>query len=293
VLGLDVLVGDTYLLRGSPSTLFYEDSDNVYVVDPGHGRKRAKQLAREITRFGKPIIVFITHYHSDHFSLLAEGRLKGRVLATTVDEPAIRDPRIRVALTFGLPLPSGDPLLLYEAVSVNVDEVVDPGSSLGPLKLVPLPGHTLGQVGVLTPDGVLYAADSLFGDRVLDNYGVPYHFDPCMALDSLKRLLSFSSEIEYLVPSHGPVVSGDDIDRLVKANMDRLEGSWRLIEDMLAEPLSPGEIAGRLASAYKVDPSPSLMLLLETAVRGFLSCMRSHVQPFIDSGVLKWKIRAG
>ncbi|MCE4599424.1 MAG: MBL fold metallo-hydrolase [Desulfurococcales archaeon] len=290
-MSLDRLVGNTYLMRGSPSTLIYEDSESVYVIDPGHGRKRAKQLSKELVKMGKPLVIFITHYHSDHFSLLAGGRLKGRIIATNIDAPAIRDPRIRVALTFGLPLSSGDPLLLYEAVGIDVDETIDPQSSLGPLKLVFLPGHTPGQAGVLTPDGVLYAADSLFGDRVLDNYGVPYHFNPCMALDSLKHLLDISGEVNYLVPSHGPVVGGDGIKRLVEVNIGRLEDAWRLVREMLTTSLTISEIAGKLASSYGVEPSPSLLLLLETAVRGYISCMRDKVEAVIEEGVLKWRLK--
>ncbi len=290
-MALDKLGDNTYILRGSPSTLIYDDGDLVYIVDPGHGRKRAKQLSKHVDSFSKPHVILITHYHSDHYSLLSLGRLKGRIAASDIDEPAIRNARIRIALTFGLPLMADDPLLLYEASEVEVDVTVKPGSRLGPLKLIPLPGHTLGQIGVLSPDGILYAADSLFGDKVLGNYGVPYHLDPCMALESLKSLYKLVDSISALVPSHGPLASGDNMYRLIELNIERLEDAWRLISELLSEPLSISQLAGRLASNYNVDLSPPILLLLETAIRGYLACMRDQVEVVVEGAMLKWRLQ--
>ena len=284
------LASGSLLLKGSPSTLFHVDGDTVYIIDPGHGRKRAKQIRKEVEKLkASRVVAVVTHYHSDHIAGLAEGLDVDEVIAPSRDAPAIRDPLLRTSITFGLPLRSGDPLLLFKAPSVRVDTTIEPGGRIGGLEILDLSGHTPGQIGVLTPSGVLYAADSLFGPRVLDTYGVPYHLDPCMAADSLRRLLDMIDGVEALVPSHGPVARGEEARRLVEANLARVEEAWDRLLGILREPASIGEAAAALARHYGVEATPGLLLLLETAVRGYIACRRSEVEAVTsDRGVL-WR----
>ncbi|MCE4602112.1 MAG: MBL fold metallo-hydrolase [Desulfurococcales archaeon] len=286
-------IGDSLLLKGSPSTLFYRGDDTVYIVDPGHGKKRVKQIRKEIKGLdASRLISIITHYHSDHHSAISQGlrELLDKVMAPRLDAPAIRDPLIRVSLTFGMPLPSGDPLLPFHAPPIDVDEGLDPGTLLGSLEIVDLAGHTPGQVGILTPGGVLYAADSIFGPRVLDTYGVPYHFNPCRALKTLEWLRdSLGDRFEILVPSHGPLVRGGEAEALVESNLERVRGAGEALLDILSEPRSVGEAAYLLASRYSVSPSPERLMLIETAVKGYISCMRGTFEASAGTRGVMWR----
>ncbi|WP_062661432.1 MBL fold metallo-hydrolase [Aeropyrum camini] len=69
-MSLLTLAGDTMLLKGSPSTLLYKHGDTVFLVDPGHGKKRAKQLSKAVEKLGGEAVAIVTHFHSDHFSTL-------------------------------------------------------------------------------------------------------------------------------------------------------------------------------------------------------------------------------
>ncbi|MEB3860991.1 MAG: MBL fold metallo-hydrolase [Desulfurococcales archaeon] len=288
-----VEVGDSMLLKGSPSTLFYRAGDVVYVVDPGHGKKRVKQIRKEAGGLrASRLVAVVTHYHSDHHSAISQGLREHleKVVAPRLDEPAIRDPLIRVSLTFGIPLTSGDPLLPFHAPSVDVDEVLDPGARLDGLEIVDLSGHTPGQVGVLTPGGVLYAADSIFGPRVLDTYGVPYHFNPCRALRTLEWIRdNLGGRIEVLVPSHGLPARGGEAEALVDANLDRVRDAGDALLDILSEPRSVGEAAYMLASRYNVSPGPGMLMLVETAVKGYISCMRERFEASVGPRGVLWR----
>jgi glyoxylase-like metal-dependent hydrolase (beta-lactamase superfamily II) len=293
-LKLEMLADRTFLLRGSPATLFYVDEDAVYIVDPGHGRKRAKQLSRasaELSQGRLRVVVVVTHFHSDHLGVLAEGFESNSVIASSIDAIGVTDPGVRLLLTFGYPLSPDDSMLPFTAPPVEVTSTVRPGERVGPLSTVHLPGHTPGQLGVVTPSGILYAADSLFGEVVLQRYTVPYHAEACAALETLYKLRDLATSYEHVVPSHGPPVRGSDAERLVELNIKRVEEALEDLLDAAETPLSLSEAARHLASRYGSPEDPGMMALVEAATRGLLACLRRRglVEPVVDRGTLKWR----
>lgn len=284
------------ILRGSPSTLLASCDGEVYVVDPGHGRKRAKQVAREVSKLGAGRVTFVvTHFHSDHHTALAQGlldQLGGAVVAAPrLDAPAVRDPLLRVALTFGYPLPRGSRLLTYDPLPVRVDLELDPPARLGPLELLPLPGHTPGQVGVVAPDGTLYAADSLFGDRVLARYGAPYHFDPCTALDTLERLRDSLGRFEAVQPSHGPLAKAGEAEALVDANIKVVSELIDHVREALRRGYTLDEATRHVAKSMKAPGEPGLLLLVQATVRGAIACLqaRGEAEAAPEDGLIRWR----
>jgi len=286
------------IVKGSPSTLVWWCEGEIVVVDPGHGRKRAKQLLRKLREPGGRIVFLVTHYHSDHLNALGQGLLdslgsKAVVAAPRLDAPGIRDPLVRVAMTFGYPLPAGSPLLSFEPLPSRVDVELDPPVGLGGLEVVPLPGHTPGQVGVVTSDGVLYAADAIFGSRVLERYAVPYHLDPCRALESLDTLERYAREGYTVQPSHGPSARGEEALSMVEANRSAIKGLLERVENCLETPRTLDSLA-RCAVPGEPPGAPGLALLVQTAVRGALACLhargRVSARP-VGPGLVEWVLQ--
>ncbi len=305
--GPERIAEETLLLRGSPQTVFYELPDGgIIVVDPGHGRKRAKQIARITGGYGRTIVL-LTHGHTDHVDVLSYTDIIGRheVLATSIERPMVEHPVYRVSMTFGLPLRRGSGLLLYDAKPVRVSREIpyDQGRGLGPepipgledynVQLVPLPGHTPGHAGFLL-GGVLAAGDAIFGDRVLEGYIAPYHMDPCTARRSLAWIRALYEEglIRVVVPGHGPVVRGDSIPALVEANIASIDRFATNVYDVLEEaPRTAGEIVSMLPGAGRVE-KPGLLLLAEVALKGLLACLeeKGAVRARVEDGRVVWSL---
>jgi len=293
---LERIDGSTFLLRGSPQALLYLEGDTrvLYVVDPGQGGGRVKALARAVRELApERVVAVVTHFHSDHLEVLSRGRPSfDEVLVPRGDEAGAADPRARLAMTFGYPLEPGDYELFslpFPAPRVEYTGVYEPGQRVGPLETLPLPGHTPGHAGVATPDGVLYAGDAIFGTRVLERYALPYHRDPCTALESLDSIAGYSPNV--LVPGHGPPVKGQEALELVNLNKARIAGMLESVEAAIGEgPATVGEVLAAAAGGVDASTPPGLAMLLEQTVRGALACLarRGRAKPVATARGLGW-----
>lgn len=284
------------IVKGSPATLIVSCGGEVYVVDPGHGRKRAKQIRREILKRDPSRVTFlVTHFHSDHHTSLSEGLLDSLgvqvvVVSPRADAPAVRDPLIRVTLTFGYPLPQDSSLLTYDPLPVRVDSELDPPVRLGPLEVIPLPGHTPGQAGVAAPDGTFYAADSLFGERVLARFGAPYHFNPCQALETLEWIRDNLGKFDALQPSHGPLLKAAGAEALVESNIDAVSRLLDHAMEALEKRYTLDEATRHVAKSMGAPGDPGLLLLIQATVRGALACLHSRgkADALVDDWLVRW-----
>ncbi|ACB40169.1 MBL fold metallo-hydrolase [Pyrobaculum neutrophilum] len=241
------------LLRGSPNTLIA----GVYVVDPGQPETRALEIVSQV---GGPPTVLLTHFHADHLSAVPDG---STVYAPWGEELFVASVKARLFLTHGVYVDKA----VYKGRDLKVDGVVKAGDRVGPFEVVHLPGHTFGHVGYYA-DGLLYAGDAIFGEKVLEKYGVPYLMDYSAFLNTLDRILSL--EPELLVVGHGPVVgSKKKISELVETNRKAVERAYKLVEAAL-----PGDVltlAKNLLKRLGVEAGWENLLLTATTVRAVLS----------------------
>ncbi len=290
------LAGDTYVERGSPSTVIYVQGQTAFLIDPGQGEDRPERLRKAIRALGADhVVVLLTHYHSDHVDAV-EGLSPVEVVASERDAPMVRDPELRVLSTFNYPLPPTDPSLMYRAGPVRVThELHDEEQHYGPIEVLRLPGHTEGHLAYATPDGVLHAGDSLFGDRVLQKYGVPYHKYPCDSMESLGRLSSAISRYDHVVPGHGPIVRGHEAGALIDLNLSALRSLVERVEEALRSPSDVREIVQYVARAHPdASWTPDNLMLLEASVKGVIRCLRAkgELAEEVSDGVLRWRLRA-
>lgn len=284
----------TFYIKGSPSTLIYHRDHISYVVDPGSGSKRVKTLRSFLRNINtKQTIVILTHCHSDHIAI-TERINPEKVYSSENDALFIRNRYLREYLTYGYQLRENSRYLLYNAPNITITNILSPPCTLDGLRIIPLPGHTLGQIGVLTEDNVLYVADAAFGNRVLDNVGIPYHLDAEYALNTLENLLNIIKDAEYVIFSHGPrTYRGNALD-LIRKNIDRIKTIETLVIDLLGSaPKSDWEIAAKALVKLGVEPGTTLLMLSTVTIRSILINLESkgEVKPIVrDNGILWSKI---
>jgi len=259
--------------------------DRAVLIDTGLdesvGRKVRALLAAQDLRLEA---IVITHAHADHcggapFLAKATG---AKVYAPALEKAVLEAPILEPVYLFGGAYP---PAALrskfFLAPGVLVDEVIqfggDPtaGTAEGRagataaapeladfgVEFLPLPGHTLGQVGVSAP-GVLFCADAVVGPEVVEKHGVPLNADIARTLATFDVLDGFGegeaggalvhlpAAAMLFVPAHGRPVA--DIRPVVAANRRRVKATIDLILGLLERPRTAEEVLAAVGQATGV-----------------------------------------
>lgn len=200
------------------------------LIDAGIDETVAKRVLRLLGEQGFALrAVAITHAHADHsggaaYLVRATG---AKVLASPFERTGLEFPVWEPVYLFGGAFPPAALRTKFTlAPAVGVDGVLEPGPTAAPgcpfeVEVVPLPGHSLGQVGVAAR-GVLFCADAVVGPEVVAKHGVPLNADLGWTLETfnlLERRAAAGSD-RFFVPAHGQ--PGSEIAPLVAANRTRV-----------------------------------------------------------------------
>jgi glyoxylase-like metal-dependent hydrolase (beta-lactamase superfamily II) len=282
------------LAPGSPSTLILSFEEEVWIVDPGSRPQRGEELTRSLGK-GKRVHILITHSHSDHLAAIPKlVELTGAdVICPSLESCSARNAEMRKAMGFGARR-SERLTRVAPALSVRVDESFDPPCRLGPLESVPLPGHSFGHVGYLTEDGLLYAGDAFFGDKLLRSVVIPYFIDYETSLKTIRALLDEVRDYRKIVPSHGPVCEGKKAEDMLRANLNALESLPKKVRKLLERgPVSAEGLTARVLLEAGANISVSSLLISSVTIKSLLSYMldMGEVEPIATESGILWKIR--
>lgn len=198
------LVANTYLLDTPEGPLLVDSGM------PGENKKLLQALAGV-----RPAALLLTHHHLDHVGgarmLWEQYRLP--IYAHPLDIPFISGETRRPAFP---PIPILGDRIANSARPVPKMAItpVEEGSSVMGWRVVHLPGHTPGQIGLLKA-GVLIAADALRGGR--SGPVVPWkmvNWDTPVANRSAARIAAM--DVREIHMGHGPMVDRQAVQALVE-----------------------------------------------------------------------------
>jgi glyoxylase-like metal-dependent hydrolase (beta-lactamase superfamily II) len=261
------IAGDTYYVPGMTNIGVYKD----YVIDPGKNdhvdwKHPEASFNRKINH------ALITHGHDDHFWHAADLRNSGaRVYAPAGERKFIEDIDAHAKGFFmWVRPPEGMKPWYFRGTSCPTDCIVEAVEM--PLEVVPLPGHTEHQVGYMTPDGVLIAADALVDKRTWATQGIFYYTDIPDARRTLKGIMD--TDAEWVLSTHTELLTAEKAAELAEANLQGLDRLGQIVLDAIGKDSSSTEsVVGKVCLSLNMKDEFSVHLVGETTVRAFLHAL--------------------
>lgn len=221
------------------------------VIDTGLDKDTGRAVRRALEEVRCELRAIIsTHHHADHIGgneYLVRNVPGVVVCAPRLEAPLVENPLLEpIYLSLGASPPAALRTKWLMAKGVPVTRIID-GNTCAiagvTLEMVALPGHSMGQVGVVF-DGVCFAADGFFGPAVLAKHGIPYAHDVAAQLAALDRLAA--RDERFFLPGHGALTARGDLDAVLAANRDAIERATATVHDALSAPGDVAEIARRV-----------------------------------------------
>ena len=208
-----------FRLRQFPSCNFtWIKGPRPILVDTGFG----SDLEETVDMLpGEPALIFNTHWHSDHVG--GNAGITDLLLVPVAASRAEGE-----AINAGDPESFGADWLDQPVARYHVDRLVEPGDRLGTgsitLRVIPAPGHSLGQIALFEErDRVLIAGDAILAT---DTPWVNPFLDGPDALETamstVERIGSLDARVA--VAGHGGVI--EDVAGSVKRTLERMR-MWR------------------------------------------------------------------
>ena len=225
------------------------------VVDTGLDKDSGREIRKALEDEGLKLRAIInTHSHADHYggNDYLVRNLGAEVYAPEVEASIIQSPILEPLYLFHGAAPIGNLRNRFVMARPSpVPPILQPGKAavIGrELEIVPLPGHSPNQIGVLV-DRVLFCADTVFSERVINKYRVPVVQDVGSHLQTLERLIGTLHSL--YVPSHTEPVA--EITPLAQLNLDATNRILEDVHSILAEPKTSEQVQAELCTRYGLD----------------------------------------
>ena len=261
----------TWVQEGPTNIGFFDCGGEVLLIDSGNdkesGRKINKILKEKNWRL-KGIIN--THSNADHIggNDYLQRNLGCEVYASATEKAFIESPVLETSFLWGGREIGELRNKFFQARPSRVTEVITKeGEWMEGLHVVPLAGHFFQMIGLKTPDGTFFAADSLFGKDILEKYKIPFIYDVAAFRKSIETVRN--QDVRFVVPSHGPI-SGD-IGETAEWNLKRVDEIEAALLEILERELSFDSVLKELCDRFGIALNGGQFALVGSTVRSFLT----------------------
>ncbi len=287
--------GNTYTIPGSAMIGVIKTSKSECVlIDTGLEAAVAKRILKTLDANSlTPRAIINTHSHADHCGGNRHiQKITGcMAYASQYEGAIIFNPDIEALYLTGAvpPKPLRSKLIVSEQ-TLNMTFLESGKHTIegAEVELVPMPGHSPGQYGVLTADNVLFYGDALVPDYVFSKYKLPFVTDIDAALDTIG--LIEASDADVYIGAHEGVVG--DIAKHCKANREGILQGLETVYELLDVPMLREGVLQKLYQAWPSIPiSPVGWSTMLTAVSACLYALHKHgrAELFIDKGAMLWR----
>lgn len=273
------VTGNTYFIN-YPSVVgvYVFDDNSCLLIDSGasasFGLKTIKILEKQGLKIGG---IINTHFHGDHTggNKAIQDYCDCPIYASPIDKIFIENPILSpFSIYSAYPLEPLKNKLVMSAPSKVSYEVT--GNSVNiheqEFNIIELSGHTMGQIGIVTPDEVFFAGDAVISHRNLVKFPFLYMGDLDSYLKSLEKLKGV--EFPYKILSHDGLFM-DDWQQTLAANEQQIQTIINVILAKLSSFQSREQVIQEVINQLDLPINTSQYFLISASISAYLSFLHS------------------
>ena len=263
------IAGGSFYVPGRVNVGVWVDGGNAILIDSGGDENAGRQLNRAIAGMGWKLEGIVnTHSNADHIggNQYLQRQTGCKIFAKGIDAAFTRYPLLEPSFLYG-----GYPckalrhkfLMAAESDALDLPHVDFPKE----LEVIDLPGHFFDMIGLRTPDNVVFLADSLSSEEILNKYRIPFIYDVAGYLDTLAKVENM--EAAFFVPSHTDATSS--IKELAEFNKNKVLAIAEDLVSWCTKPLTFEVILKKAFDEYGLTMNFEQYVLVGSTIRSYLS----------------------
>ncbi len=290
--------GSTYALESNSSAigLYLFKDGSCLLIDSGPNQTRAAEVLHILKESGWLVWgIFNTHAHADHCggNQHIQKHSHCPILASDIEAVFINHPLLTPYSIY-----SAHPIKLLTGKFLmpdpsRVSNLARPGTEIingVEFLVLDLAGHSLGHIGIMTPDQVVFVGDSLISQDELELNPFLYLADLGQQFRTLETLRDKSHLPFYL--SHGGLI--DNMPEIINVNYEMLSDIMLMLKDILRKPLTREEIMREAIARKGLQVNRNHYFRLWASLSAFLSymCDQGQAVVYIEEGYLKFSLKS-
>jgi glyoxylase-like metal-dependent hydrolase (beta-lactamase superfamily II) len=269
---LKQIKGGTYYIPWPANMGVYVRENRAVLIDSGGDKEAGRQILKLFREKEWNLTIIVnTHSNADHIggNAFIQSKTGCPIAATRLEAAFIENPVLEPAFLYGgYPFKTLRNKFLMAKPSRLAHIIPSSGPILNTgLTAFPLGGHYFDMIGVMTPDGVAFLADSIFSEEIILKYHIYFLYNLEAHLKTLQRLKGF--EARFYLPSHGKLST--DISGLVETNLAKIGEIRHLVHTFCQTPCTFDEVLARVCQHYRIELNANQYVLAGSTIRSYLS----------------------
>lgn len=286
---LKKIKGNSYYIDAPTNIgIYIFKNKNIIIFDTGINSNAAKKIDEVLTSSGLlPKYLINSHCHIDHCggNTYFKNNYPGTVLYSSRAEKLF----IENEELFASMLYSSEPIKLLDKLkSPDVDYTLDIGVMKindEKFEILSLPGHSVGHIGLITPDKVCYVGDAVFSKEIISKYSFPNLYSVKESLNTLTILKSIDSD--YFIIGHSEhVYDKASMTELCDYNIKNITKYMDMLLELMTEPLTREDLLENITVLNELSMDFKEYHLC-------LSTLSSFISYFYNMGVIDFSIENG